>query len=685
MEVAALAGLLGLGALISKSSQPKKTPLTSSDNSLQNQSSSHMLPPKEQSYSLMNGRKVGFQEAFQSSSKGSSATGYGPELDMMYQTPNGQTYPSEPSNGPYGTAFGYASNQPPYAAGFTPGTKPSPSPTDSNVPMVEFRSDNTESSANYIDSDYVISPLSGQRILSNEFKHNNMQPFFGGRIKQNMAPQANTGVLDMYNGNGSTQMRKKEVENMFETSRAPYGNPYGMEDHTDFIQSRIATHAPTVRNGEKPFEPTKVGAGLGERFGFAGKGGFQQLEINEIMRPKDTNELRVLTNPKETFDQPIIPGSHFIGTASTDAGEVRKYKPDTFYVDQTGERYFVTTGDVIKETVRSTQVMPHTTRPETSVEYEGIASSQDFGESYVTGSYRNPMGQQYGGAGYRNADMTGYYTKNTDGDKADYGKSSIEIRPNERLETSERVMALNAVPAENGLGMSHFTDDARPTRRSETIGNIRMTGTPFNAIDRAAAITVWDPKDIARTTVKESTIYLDRMGIMAAASAPERLKVYDPEDIAKPTQKSQLSNGLAWTGPGGNGAWSDAMDNTAAYNMRSNPNKEQIARGRKPIAGNGSVATFKGDPGLQLSKKLDIDIMNDRAMAVNRSMDITPGVGDIGRVEYRVPLKLDVSRERNTYSAVEAVENNPLMQSLSKNAALDDAAVREYRQYLSAH
>ena len=48
-------------------------------------------------------------------------------------------------------------------------------------------------------------------------------------------------------------------------------------------------------------------------------------------------------------------------------------------------------------------------------------------------------------------------------------------------------------------------------------------------------------------------------------------------------------------------------------------------------------------------------------------------------------LKLDVSRERNTYSAVEAVDNNPLMQSLRKNAEIDDAAIREYRQYLSAH
>lgn len=703
MEAVALSGLLGLGYLISRASEKKKdTPnITTQQVQIKNQLSSHTLPPSNREYPLLTKNGVPkIRENFIPAArgpnsdsltlapKGASATGFGPELDMMYQTPNGQTYPSEPSTGPYGTAFGYGSNKPPYAPQLISGTQPAPSPIDSNVPMTEYRSDNTEADPIYIESDFVISPLSGQKIPSNEFKHNNMQPFFGGRMKQNMAPQANTSRLDAYNGNGSTQMKKREVENMFETSRAPYGNPYGMEDNTDFFQSRISTQAPIVRNGEKPFEPTRVGSGIGEKFGFTGKGGFQQIEINEIMRPKDTNQLRVLSNPKETYDKPMVPGQHFIGTNADvgDVGEVRKYRPDTFYIDETGERFFTTTGDLIKETVRSTQVLPHTTRPETSVEYEGIASSQDFGESYVTGSFRMPMTQQYGGAGYRNADMTSYYTKDMDADKADYGKSSIEIRPNERNETSERVIALNAVPADNQMVTTHYTDNARPTRRSETIGNIRMTGTPIQFAERAPAITVWDPKDIARTTVKESTIYLDRPGIAGGdgASATNRLKVYDPDDIAKPTQKSQLSAGLSWTGPGGNGAWNDNLDPTFAYNMRTNPNKEQIARGRKPIAGSGNSATFNGDPGKQSSKKLDTDVINDRALAINRSLDITPGVGDIGRMEYRVPLKLDVSRERNTYTTVESVDNNPLMQSLRKNAEIDEKAVQEYRRFLSS-
>jgi hypothetical protein len=279
--------------------------------------------------------------------------------------------------------------------------------------------------------------------------------------------------------------------------------------------------------------------------------------------------------------------------------------------------------------------------------------------------------------------MQAYYTKDVDGEEADYGRSSIEIRPNERNETSERVMALNAVPIDNRLVTTHYTDDARPTRRAETEGNIRITGTPVNYAQGAPAVTVWDPYDIARTTVKETTIYLDRPGIMASGSAPNRLKVYDPDDIAKPTQKSQLSANLSWTGPS-KAAYQDVIDPSFAYNMRLNPNKEQISRGRKPIAGSGNVAVFKGDPGRQTTHKLDTDFINDRALAVNRSLDLTPGVGDIGRVEYRVPLKLDVSRQRNTYDSVAAVDNNPLMQSLRKNAEIDEEALKEYQDFLQS-
>jgi hypothetical protein len=163
------------------------------------------------------------------------------------------------------------------------------------------------------------------------------------------------------------------------------------------------------------------------------------------------------------------------------------------------------------------------------------------------------------------------------------------------------------------------------------------------------------------------------MGIAASADAPNKLKTYDPDDIAKPTQKSQLSAKSDYFGSP-NATNKDFTSHDSAYNMRTNPNKEQIAKGRNPLHGNGgSLAVFDGTIH-QTTKRLDADIVNDRANAVNRVVSLPTGVGDIGQVKYRVPLKLDVSQTRNTREMLTGVYNNPLMKSqdLSRNANHDE-------------
>jgi hypothetical protein len=110
--------------------------------------------------------------------------------------------------------------------------------------------------------------------------------------------------------------------------------------------------------------------------------------------------------------------------------------------------------------------------------------------------------------------------------------------------------------------------------------------------------------------------------------------------------------------------------------MRTNPTKERVSEGRKPMSGNGGLAVFTGDIH-QTTRKLDADNINSRANAVNRSLDFNSGVGDIGQVRYRVPLKLDQSMERNQREIISAVENNPLMQSLQKNADHDEALYQD--------
>jgi hypothetical protein len=620
--------------------------------------------------------------------RGAAPRGPPQELDLMYKTLMGQPAPpSEPVPGIQGTLLNY-SPPPSRSVPMNPRLQPRPEPIDSATPDVAMNPAGIQAEPFYVGSGsgttkaeelLITSELTGNTSTAADFTHNNMVPFFGGRVRQNVAPQANSGILDTFTGSGVTQIAKKEIEPMFDTARAPYGNPFGMEDNTDFVQSRI--NDPRNRSGERPFEPVRVGPGVNEGFAATGKGGFQQFEVNQYMmeNSRRTDDLRTADNPKMTYKQPVVPGQHYIGTAAQDSGEVRKYRPDRFYIDESGKRFFVTTGDVIKETTRPIQVMKHVTRPETSSENIGPAGGVEFGESYVVGSYHTPMVQQYGGAGFRNADMTTYTTADTDAPEADYGRSGYEVRPNERNATSERNMGLNLVPAEAGALTVHYEDPNRPTRRQETVGNIRQTGTATGYAQGAPAVTVWDPKDIARTTVREGTINWNWLGQAApAADGATRLKVYDPEDIARPTQKAQITAKSDYFGSP-NSANKDFTSHDAAYNMRSNANKELIASGRDPMHGNGgALAIFDGDIN-QTTKKLNADSVNDRSNAVNRVVGMPTGVGDLGQVRPRVPLRLDVSRQRNTSDVVAAVNSNPLMasQNLAANAEHDERLLQE--------
>lgn len=572
-----------------------------------------------------------------------SLRGSAAELDLMYKGLMGLTTPPIEPN-PSGVK-----------------KLPTPIPIEAATPDVMMNAGGKELTPNYLDEEYITSGLSGKVLPSKDFTHNNMQPFFGARVRQNVDSQANSGRLDRYTGSGVTQVKKQEVEQMFDNTQTPFGNVYGLEASSDFVHSRI--NEPRNRAGEKPFEQVRVAPAINEGYGSTGKGGFQQLEVNEFMMKniRKTEDLRVKTNPKNTYSMPVVEGQQFVGKSAENPGEVRKYRPDAFYSDEDGKHIGIAgQGEYTKEMTRPIQIMPDTNRQETSVEYKGPGASQDFGMNYVVGSYKKPIGNQYGGAGYRNADGS-QYSSSAD----DYGKSSYDARPNERFYTGDRVMGLNLSPAEAGAVTTHYEDESRPTRRSETVGNIHQAANATGYANGAPAITVWDPSDIARTTVREGTIHNDRFGIMAIADGPTRLTAYDPEDIARPTQKAQISAKSAYTGAP-KSANERMMSKGFAYNMTLNPNKQVIAKGRDSMGGN--IQVFQGDEPNVTSRKLDADIRNERELTVNRSIDFGPGASDIGRVKYRAPLNLDTAAERNTREIIESTQDNPLMQSLHLNA-----------------
>jgi hypothetical protein len=615
-----------------------------------------------------------------------AATG---EYDIQFQLPASGTsipadpYPSKVQGGP--THFPVA-----------PATLPSQHDLAAQA-LLQMRPDRWEDATPR--GGGFVSALSGVEFKPGEFKHANMVPFFRGQVKQNTIDTANNQVLDVFTGSGKTLYAKREQAPFFEPTKEPIGNPFGLESTTDFMESRMVE--PRNRANERPMESVRVGPGLNAGFTHLPSGGYQQQagEDYVIERMPRTNDLRTADNPKLTYDTPVVPGSHFIttsGTAET-VGEVRKYAPDRFYLNENGERNFVTAVDT-KPVTRSTQVLKHVTRPDTSKEYEGVAGQVEGKATYTVGSTRTPLVKQHGPWGYRNADLTANFNPDTDAPENDYGKSGVEILPNERFYTGERVHGLNLKPDQREVELP-LQDVARPTRAEETIDN-NWIGTAAPA-DVAPKLTVYDPNDVARTTIRETTEDNDYIGTAAgAANAAQKLTVYDPDDIARVTgrntlddwdwyrnagrqdtpesaevrlqdkvrntQKAALSNN-SWTGSAIASGAKAEKNRQDAYAMRQYAQKENVARGRKPLG--SSVKLFNGEDFInQTYRRLFEDSVNDREPGTDRVNSEPTSADVIGAQRPRSVLKLDISAERMEPVMVASLERNPYVIPLHKAA-----------------
>jgi hypothetical protein len=637
-------------------------------------------------------------------------TGPTGELDIQYQLPTGgsismEPHPSDIQGFPTNYATQYDSG---VGQAFGSAASPAPQqPISSISPMVMQRDDGVEVTPNYSKSNRVISPLSGVELDSTEFTHNNMVPFFAGSVKQNMNDLGNQSILDNYTGAASQQYNKIEQGPLFDLQKEPTGNPYGIESHSDFMQDRMV--GPQSRANEKPFEQIRVGKGLAQGYTSVPSGGYQQPESLDFARPRGTDEIRTADNPKTTFAGVTLPATSLVKNRGQ-AGEVRKYLPDKFYLNSNGERNFAGGGVDKRERMRSMEVLKTQARIDTTQEYIGTAGSADYKKEYNIPSFKTPNTSQFGEFGWRNADATNYFNKNTDAKENDYGKSGIEIRPNERFFTGERTHGLN-VAADQRETTVRYQDSAKPTRNEETLGNPRAAGN-FSALGAGVpgAMTVYDPNDIARTTIKETTVDNDWLGIAGPADGPTKLIVYDPEDIArvtgrntlsepdkmmnvslqgvpnKPqlsmpdgvrlTQKASISAKSDYTGIAATTEGKRARSYDAEYGMRHYAQMETVAQGRKPIAGSGLLSLFSGEDQTNIQmKKLDSDYINERQPPVYRVNGPPSGAEVTGVQKYRAPLVLDMSADRFNPASVQSLTANPYVIDLAKRASGMDRMV----------
>jgi hypothetical protein len=392
------------------------------------------------------------------------------------------------------------------------------------------------------------SPLTGQMMRIEEFTHNNMQPFFGGSVRQNTAIGANEQILENHTGASTVYQEKMEMKGMFDMER-DVGNVFGTPNfNSEDVRNRYIPSQ--MRQNELPTTQIRVGPGLNQGYGWKPSGGLNQPNTRDFVMPKDTDELRTLDNPKLSYKGRLV-----MGVREKQRGVVappKKNRVETYYRNDP-DRYFKTTGAFTKERIRSEIYKKPTHRTNTCA-YTGNAAPNAHVKPYQTPAMKKSTKNNYKTSGWRNMDGKNQWNPNDvaeDSKVGDYGKKAIEVKPQERDVTQLRRHDTNLKSLVQSIVMP-VLDMLRETRKENFVGNNRPDGNMSAAMPKK--MTVYDPNDILRTTIKETTIDNNHIGFHGPTTGA-KLTVYDPNDVLRTTIKeTNVENAaphinLATTGP----------------------------------------------------------------------------------------------------------------------------------------
>ena len=369
-----------------------------------------------------------------------------------------------------------------------------------------------------------IKSLTGALLDKENFTHNNMVPFFGGSVRQNVEPFANSTVLMNQNGTNDLYKQKKETPSFYDKCQ-DIGNINGMANKNDYYRDRIAE--PIVRNNIFPIEKINVGPGINRGYSASPDGGYQQFDIRESVMPKTVDELRIESNPKKTYDGKILDGMK--AKMRGDVGTFDKNRPDTFY-EQTPDMWLRTTGAFTKQMENPEQIVKDTNRQDIKSDYIGVAYGQDQKKRVHDPSVRMARKPQLEKFDLGNASLVSQGAK----EKFDYGKANILVYKNERDVTSTKVYQGNLTSMIKSI-IAPIADMIKVTKKDDMIDNPRHFGNVNVQIPDKP--TMYDPNDIARTTLKEQTIH---DAIIGNLKGNEKQTIYDPNDVTRTTLKEQL-------------------------------------------------------------------------------------------------------------------------------------------------
>jgi len=498
--------------------------------------------------------------------------------------------------------------------------------------------------------------LTGDKVNSSYFEHNNMVPFFGSNLRSRIADEnTNQGLLDNYTGAGSQVITKKEQAPLF----SPSGNQqwaYGAPNMSEFYQSRVN---PSLRMANvKPFEEQHVAPGLGLGYTNEGSDGFNSgMMVRDKWLDKTADQLRVDNKPKATglmLYGHEGPADSAIKQNATyeQMGIMEKHLPDQSFALDTRSindprdigRLFTTGGAEKGQTMRAIPVDRYVSRPETAVSYAGIAGYQNEA-GYIPGEYMPSTNQQLGALPFAGANANGrqYATD------ADYEIKAKKAYPNNRT-MNKQDNYFGMVSGSLGAAVAPLLDILRPSRKENVLGTLRPYQNPSTTVPQSY---IFNPADRPAATIRETTEKsLNHLNVSNThTDGAYHVTGHIPTYTNRTDTDDFYYSGVASAGERSR----QPTSYEAGYNQRNNDIKASTIDGYMV---QGNMSLMNGDINMrQISR--DNVLKNDRGVIGTMPYQ-APDVMNFGRPAGSTNnLYSNIQMDRNTSDITSMLKSNP--------------------------
>lgn len=496
--------------------------------------------------------------------------------------------------------------------------------------------------------------ISGNYLKSEQFKHNNMIPFNGGKVKgRTYDMNISESVLDNMVGSGSQTIKKIEQSPLFKPEENMQW-AYGMPNQSDFYQSRVN---PGMKNNNvKPFDTIMVGPGLDKGYSINGTGGYNSgMEARDKWLPKSVDQLRVETNPKLEYE--LLghegPANSFIKTSSTTQmlGRIEKQRPDTFFINSQ-DRWLTTTGSEKGETLRPIQEMGILKRNDIPIDYMGPAGSVDIKAAHAPKNYE-PSKRHEAFQGVINHSRAAGKGPINDGDNFLKSHTNYE---NHRSTIKQPDTIRSGFSGAIGAVVAPIMDIFRPTRKDEMINNVRVYGEATSSVPKSY---VYNTQDTTPTTVKETTLYSPTFNINNQKDGIYVNNYTSPDLTQRDTTSSEY-----YTSAGGYATNYGNMNYGAAYRQHNNDIKSQTIYNR---TNQGGTQIFNQQMHVNCNKS-DCDRLDGRVNpAFSKLSSLPPSVQTYGAIHAPQYYNESAGCDRINPDILSAFKSNPYTHSLTSS------------------